>query len=466
MAAKRKRRARGSGSTTATEVDRRTLPGAFVFALERLASLEGGYAALSRAIQIDAKELRAWAKRGPSRALVADEARFSQTLSVLYARLAWWDRTEQVRGRREEILELSRLPDTHRRMYAERLKADVEAINRVDRSMRRKLSGYETVARRLGGDVTASQVKSWIRRGMVARDSLAAVVRAESLRGVLSSKENRKTLRHLMSLARKPGTRLTGRRAPDGGPEVGPAERIAPFRGEGVSIDSDARSGYRWSRNVGKFLSDEVVAEMVEFARGVTLPREYRQASRRWNEWMVTAVLVEWSPPEAPPRKADKSDKNVVRQFGKDGPADGGGSESDRELGADMVINQGRSGAACRTREQAISTFQERMSNWLDEPLLCFVQGVIVAWWRNKSFEESTARMESRIERRGAIGRARSLERRRKRSTEKRPKKRAKKGLRARDVPRAIDVLEEGPPPSFGSKKRKKKAGKRPRKKG
>lgn len=454
MAGKRKKRIRTSGRS-AEDIDRTTLPGAFRFALQRLAALEGGYAKLARAIQIDSSKLRAWSKRGPGRALLADARAFSETLSVLYARLAWWDRTEQTRGRREEILELSKLPDAHRRLYAEELKKQVEAVNAIDRAMRRRQRGYQVVAARLGPEVTATMVRGWIRRGMVARESLADVVRSESMRGFIRSATNRKTMRHLMSLARKPGTRLTGRRAPDGGPELGPAERIAPFRSERAAIDSPARSGYRWSRHVGSFLDEAVIAEMVAFARSVRLPREYVRSSRRWNRWMVTAVLVEWSPPEAPERRSDRSDKNVVRQFGRDGPADGGGTEQDRELGADMVINQGRSGAACARRADAIATFERRMRDWLGEPFLSFVQGVVVAHWRDRTAEEWSELVRSRRERHAALGRARAQSRRR-------PAK--KKKRRRQPVPRAIDVLEEEPPPQPGGHRRRaRKKGKRRR---
>lgn len=205
--------------------------------------------------------------------------------------------------------------------------------------------------------------------------------------------EDIREMRHLMALARKPGTVL----GPDGTVYAAPV--LAPFRSRQKRTDSFESSGFEWAYHIGKMLSVDTIQQMVDLCRKSRMPNGYRTAARSWDRWMVTAVQVEYLPPHQEPGPADHSDRNIVRLFGKEVDrktgkvlADGGGSVDDRERGRDMNINQGRSGSVQPTKALAIEAFIERMDDWMARGLCVYVQGVILRNWRIRTREEQAAR--------------------------------------------------------------------------
>lgn len=261
----------------------------------------------------------------------------------------------------------------------------------------RRRVASEEIAAQLGRSVKT--VREWISRGRVPSRDLREFYLAtrfwprptpEAELGC--TKADMEEMRRLMALARRPGYSETTM----GAQLVQP---IYPFRSREKRTESDFNIGYEWAYRIGKFLSADVLDEMVELCRKARLPRGYRGVARRWDHWMVTAVVVEYTPPGTEFGPPDESDRNIVRFFGEiedeDGNVvlDGGGSDDDNETGGRMVINQGRSGSVQPTRKLAIAAFIRRIDEWMQKGICIWVQGVILRNWRRRTDEERAARL-------------------------------------------------------------------------
>lgn len=461
--------------TTGEVADNKSLPGILRWSLERLVRIEGGYASAARrleqsrqelftqgralaAVQFTGAVLRRWIVAGLPASFNANSPQFDDTLAVAYHSLAYWDESER-QEERDEILEYSKLPEAARRLAARRLATMVDDNNKVSRLLGGRGHGVAVVAGRLG--VTRAQLRGWISSGVVSRTGISKVLRWEEDQSRLYGPGARKDLNHLMSLARKEGTQVSGNKLDEyGNPAIVAADKIAPLKSMDGRLSSPARSGYEWTLRMGAYLNEASLAKMIAFALSVRVPNVYLRSARKWNRWMVTAVFVEYNPPGAPPVGKHKSDKDVVRQFGPDGGAHGGGEAEDNDKGRHMVINQGRSGAAQLTQVGAARSFRERIVDWMRMPVLCWVQGVIVGNWRDRTaLEESDFRTSKWIAAGG--GKKRPKAKPNKKNTGKAVRGRNGKAVKSKRpsmgrVPRLVDIDSDFPPPR--KRRTKKKA--------
>jgi hypothetical protein len=433
--AARRPRNRSETKSSQRELDRSSLRGAALFALQRLAVLEESpeKAAAALKTKLDARagafadvtveQITGWFAKGVPKEILADPVKvamiFTDVSSMTRAHeVTGLDETALARKAKHQKLAYTGLldpkelepdedPSIARRVgkldqirAAKRIKAIAERIAKAKAERRDKRSLASIVAEQL--KVKPSTARRWLKEGKVSKDGVYKLKRydLEEKGDREVEREERKIFAELLKAGRKPHTiRKKGARYwdPKKAKWVTPVKTeqapvVPTFRGSEGYYGGDGTSGYRWNMRVAAYLTPTLLAQMKRMALSVPMEAYRKRIRRKLPEWtvfvVVSALYVKDGDRGHPVKSA------AGRLYGQNVRSDL--EPKFPEHANRFVVKDVYSSGNHPTLETAAVEFDKRMWREIKSGDRVYVHGLVVWNFRRRTTDEQAERIEAR----------------------------------------------------------------------